>query len=683
LVRQDSYIRPKSAVRRKAGYGPWCLLLGSWLLFITNSGCISTDWARLRRVPRNALASTLQLNSRRGPQPTEATLQILRRYDLDEMAEKYPEDVVPAIQEVARREPTAENVYAVAELAYVGAKRLEKQGCIPRALDLFGTSVANAFIYLFDEQYEFGRNPYDPRFRSACDLYNSAFESSLRQLQKKGMLIPGKTHRITTTQQTFDVTIAARGTWHEQNFDQLKFVSDFDVHELRNLYRTPGLGVPMIGVYRSQRNPCGVERFYPPGMSFPATAFLRVDTDLPTIERAHYNCTVELHDPLNYSTIELYQRVVPLETDLTTPLAYALDNPMFQQANAPSRGLFKPEESSQTQGLYLLEPYDPQKIPVLMVHGFWSSLVTWMEMFNDLRGTPEIRDHFQFWFYLYPSGQPFWYTAGNLRQQLALARKTLDPDGRYPTLDQMVLVGHSAGGLVSKLQTLHSGDDFWHLVSPKPLEELKASPKVLQNLQETFYFCPDKSIRRVITIATPHRGSTFSNSATQWLSRNLIKLPKQLLAMKSELEQANPGYFCPQSALSVPTNVDALAPGSEFLGTMLAASPAPWVVYHNIVGLVQETSPLAAVVKDSDGVVGIESARLPGATSEIVVPADHANVHRHPLAILEVRRILLEHLTELQRVRRLPAPGEPNPLASRPLAYGPSEKGLLKILGVR
>lgn len=662
---------------------PWQGPLVLCCLLLSQSGCITTDWARLRRVPRNALATTLQLNSRHGAQPTEGTLQTLRRYNLDEMARKRPETLVPAIQEVARREPTAENVYAVAELAYVGAKRCEARGDIPRALDLYGTSVANAFIYLFDDDYELGRSPYDPRFRAACDLYNAAFESSLRQLQRKGMLIPGKTHRIKTAEQAFDVTIASRGTWHEQNFGELKFVSDFDVQELRNLYRTPGLGVPMIGVYRSHGNPTGAERFYPPGMSFPATAFLRVDTSVPKLQRAHYHCTVELHDPLMATYVQDCERVIPLETDLTTPLAFALDNPLFQQANAPSRGLFKPEESSQTQGLYLLEPYDPKKIPVLMVHGFWSSLVTWMEMFNDLRGTPEIREHFQFWFYLYPSGQPFWYTAAHLRQQLALARATLDPQGCYSTLDQMVLVGHSAGGLVSKLQTLHSGDDFWRLVSPRPLEQLKASPEVLKNLQETFYFCPDKSIRRVVTIASPHRGSTFSNSATQWLSRNLIKLPKQMLMMKSELEQENPGYFCPNSLLNVSTNVEALSPGSRILGTMLEAPPAPWVTYHNIIGYVQENSPLSAVVKDSDGVVGIESARLPTAKSEILVPADHASVHRHPLAVLEVRRILLEHLDELRRVRRLPAPGEPDPLASLPRGELRKGKKILELWRMR
>jgi hypothetical protein len=50
----------------------------------------------------------------------------------------------------------------------------------------------------------------------------------------------------------------------------------------------------------------------------------------------------------------------------------------------------------------------------------------------------------------------------------------------------------------------------------------------------------------------------------------------------------------------------------------------------------------------SDGVVSERSARLDGAASELIVPADHTTVQCHPLAVMEVRRILLEHLAELR-----------------------------------
>ena len=133
------------------------------------------------------------------------------------------------------------------------------------------------------------------------------------------------------------------------------------------------------------------------------------------------------------------------------------------------------------KGLYMVQPYEPGKIPVLFIHGMWSSPMTWMEMFNDLRSSPDIRQHYQFWFYLYPTGQPFWLSAAQLRRDLAETRQALDPQHREPALDQMVLVGHSMGGLVARLQTLKSGQDYWKLASRIPWEQVKADPECGRN----------------------------------------------------------------------------------------------------------------------------------------------------------------------------------------------------------
>ncbi|MEM7312966.1 MAG: hypothetical protein AAF497_07420, partial [Planctomycetota bacterium] len=249
----------------------YAFLLLSALVLITASGCANGRWARMRRAPLNPLTNSLELDSWQGPQPTDRTLQMLRRNDLANMLQREPAETVTAVQEVAYQEPTADNVYSIAEVAYIGAKRLEENGNSTRALDLYATAAANAYFYLFDSNFDRGRNPYDPRFRRACDLYNNALEAGLRFLARQGKLKPGVTDTIITDEQTFDIQIATRGTWHEDNFDELKFVSDFKVEELKNVYRTFGLGVPLIAVYK-EHNRHAADRFYPPGMSFPVTA---------------------------------------------------------------------------------------------------------------------------------------------------------------------------------------------------------------------------------------------------------------------------------------------------------------------------------------------------------------------------------------------------------------------------
>ena len=304
-------------------------------------------------------------------------------------------------------------------------------------------------------------------------------------------------------------------------------------------------------------------------------------------------------------------------------------------------------------GLYMLEPYDPHKMPVLMVHGFWSSLMTWMEMFNDLRGSRVIRDHYQFWFYLYPTGPPYWFTASHLRQQLAEARQALDPNHSAATMDQTVLVGHSMGGLMATMQTIESGNDLWKLVSREPPERIVCVPATLNSLSQTFFFSPNPSIRRVVTIATPHNGSNFSNVATQWLGRKLINLPEELLENRDRLFEQNPNVFPENGLLSITTSVEALGPSSPAWKFLATAPRAPWVRYHNIIGSLEEAKLLGAVAGKSDGIVKVESARIPYAESEIIVPSEHTQVHRQPAAILEVRRILLQHLSEMRASHQL------------------------------
>jgi len=274
--------------------------------------------------------------------------------------------------------------------------------------------------------------------------------------------------------------------------------------------------------------------------------------------------------------------------------------------------------------------------------------MTWMEMFNDLRSSQAIRDHYQFWFYLYPTGQPFWISATQLRRDLAEARQALDPYHREPALDQMVLVGHSMGGLVSKLQTIDSQDRFWHLASDMPFRLVKADAEIRQKMQRVFFFHPNPSIRRVITIGTPHRGSSFSNQTTQWLTAKLISLPQMLTDSRQQLFRDNKGMFRDKSLLKVETSIESLSPDCRIFPVMLSSRRPPWVKYHNIVGLVPDDQWLTSWLAGSDGVVAENSARVDGVDSELIVAADHTTVQSHPRAVLEVRRILLEHLAELQ-----------------------------------
>lgn len=653
------------------------LLLGLWLVSIV-AGCASSNrWVSLRQTPRNPLADTLGLLTRHGPKPTERTLQTLRRYDLEENLRGDRILLISKLDQIDQAEPSREHVYALAELAYTGAQRADQSKNRELALELYSTAVVHAYRYLFDGDYQVASNPYDPQFRRACDLYNAALEGTLRIILAGGNIKPGTSRIVQTANHEclLDVELHSKG-WHEEDLDRYEFVSDYQIHGLRNHYRNYGLGVPLIAIRKQHADTADPgEKYYPAELAFPITAFMRLKpaqvvrserlqrTSLtpagehapPFKQRLH--AVLELHDPLERRSIEVAGLGVSLETDLSTPLAFYLSQPAWDDTKVSTLGLLKPEKVEKLVGLYMLEPFREDKIPVVMVHGLWSSPATWMEMFNDLRSDPLVRNNFQFWFYLYPSGEPFFLSAAQMRKDMASMRGQLDPHKQYPALDQTVLVGHSMGGLVSELQTVESDNRFWSTLSEHPFAELKSEPEIKQALAQTFFFDPNPSIQQVITIGTPHRGSDFSNDFTRWLGSKLIHIPHMILRGRNELISLNPGYFRKGAPLNVSTSIDSLSPNSPLLPVLLNAPRGPWVKYHNIVGQAPRKGLTGLLMStDGDGVVSLESARLDNVVSQIVVPADHTSVHRHPQAIHQVRRILLKHLDDL---RHFPYPSNP------------------------
>lgn len=622
---------------------------GLVLVLMVLSGCASQKYAQMRATPLNPLTESLNLMSRSGPQVTPRTMTLLRHYALLESYKKDPEDCLIKLQDLTTDEKGAEKVYAISELAYTIGKRAEKDGREGHALDMYTVAVSNAYLYLFCPDLDTTRNPYDPQFRGACDLYNTALESTLRLVNKQGNLRPGNSYHITTSNRNYDVQVVSRGSWHDADFEQLKFCSEFKVKGLESANVSYGVGVPMIAVRQSHQHAHPAERFYPEGLSFPVTALLRVTS--PTIHAnkssSHrHPCVLELHDPLDSTDIDLNSRLVPLQSDLSTPLAHFLDNPKFRERTNSTLGFLDPNRTEKLRGIYMLEPYDPNRIPVIMVHGLWSSPLTWMPMFNDLRSFQELRRNYQFWFYQYPTGQPFWISATQMRSDLFELRRTLDPEGTHAVLDHMVLVGHSMGGLVSRMQTIESGEEFWKIVSDQPFEKVQGQEIDKQRLAAALFFHPNASVKRVVTIGTPHRGSDYANDYTRWLSRKVIRLPSSITEVGNSLIRQNPGVFRDTELITTTTSIDSLSPDSPIFPTMLRARRAPWVTYHNIVGVTNKTHWFSSEVDASDGVVSIESAHMDDVASEILVESKHQDIHRTARAIYEVRGILIDHLRQ-------------------------------------
>lgn len=591
-----------------------------------------------------------------GPQPSPQARLYLRRFDVEPNLRRTKLDALRQLKILAEREPDLNKEFAISELAHQEARVNHKMGRKKKAKIWYVASVYHAYRYLFSHDFDNERNAYAPEFRMTVDYYNQSLENLLRILKDENGLKPDTDHQIAVDNWTASFRITLRGPWNAGEFEKFEFANDFEIKGIGNKHRREGLGVPLIAVRTRDTSRSPIDKYYPAGLALPVTAFLRfsdASCRVGTANVQHIQCAVEFHDSLRTRNVMVGNRYAPLESDITTPLAYFLQDPLMSTQVLETLGLLQGDLLQEVRGLYMLEPYDPNRVPVVLVHGLWSGPFTWLEMFNELRALPEIREHYQFWFYLYPTGQPFWLSAKQMRQDLAQMRQDLDPQHRILTLDEMVLVGHSMGGLMARLQTVESGDEFWRILSDRPFEQLQADDQTREEIREMLFFHANPSVKRVITIGTPHHGSKFANNFTRWLGHKFIKLPDVINGSVMQKIRNRDDIIRNREILTTKTSIDSLAADSPFLEKLQNSRSAPWVKVHNIIGNVEKRKYLGIAGEfeptDSDGIVSTQSARFDAAVSNIEVNARHQDIHLQPRTILEVRRILLEHTRDVQR----------------------------------
>jgi pimeloyl-ACP methyl ester carboxylesterase len=368
----------------------------------------------------------------------------------------------------------------------------------------------------------------------------------------------------------------------------------------------------------------------------PVTAFVRFDNPLRSLVENRLQAGIELYTFDQASTVRVGERDVPLELETTAALAYQLEGAAVWDMELA--GFRFAEPPLLADGLIMLHPYRAGRIPVVLVHGTASSPARWAEMYNELQNDPVLRGRYQFWLFQYSTGQPILYSALLLRRALRAVVAEVDPEGRDAALRRMVIVGHSQGGLLTKLMAIESGNRFWANVSPEPLDQLRAPAETRELLREAMFFEPFPSVERVVFVATPHRGSFRAVGWVLGVVRRLVTLPARLV---SQFQGVFAGpEFAHLGASRIPTSVDNMSPGHPFIRALADSPIDPRITAHSIIA-VERTGPL---IGQTDGVVGYESAHIEGVASERVVRSSHST-QGHPETIEEMRRILREHLT--------------------------------------
>jgi hypothetical protein len=378
-----------------------------------------------------------------------------------------------------------------------------------------------------------------------------------------------------------------------------------------------GIGVPVAPKWKRPSD-AKMQRFVTRrGYLAPITAVLSF---APAVKNGQLReAAITGYDPTSISRIRLGRTEYPLAADFTAPIVEQTYD--INEITVALSGLLHPGVIDSK--LILLEPYDPQRIPVLLIHGLNSHPRMWKDIINDLRADPKLRGRYQFMLFYYPTGWPISYSAMRLREELA-ALEAVTGKSR-----KMLLIGHSMGGLLARLQVINPGREIWDAQLGNQAAALYEKIPASHLAKRTQLFTANPNIGREIYLCTPHRGSGLADlSITGWFIR-LLKLPATITSAFIDI----PVNLIQRGKL---TSVAGLSPTNPLYKSL---DQLPILVpHHSIIG----DRGHGDTPHSSDGVVPYWSSHLASAQSEVIVPANHG-AYKDPQAIQEIRRILLLH----------------------------------------
>lgn len=608
-------------------YAAVCVLLAAWLC-----GCQNEVGVRPATEAERRDYSSMQIS---GGELSDETVNLLGNYSFNEMFEEEPVRLISELSRLFVREPRGRFLAALADVSLASGRRLADKDR-DLAARFFLNSAMYAYIYL--AKCEQRSSVCDPAGLRMILVYNAAVSEIFGYLNDRGLLeksgfelygVIGGTVRFDSPSYRLPID--------REQIRKIMLCADYRPQNLTHVSRSFGIGAPLIiGIDKPVREG---EAGFARNQTIPGTFFLDFSVKNLAVG-GEFTARVCFIDSNKTEEAECGKRKLPLARDLSTPLAYMVkDPPLFNFIDYT----LLPAASKEMQGLYRFGPADDDKIPVVLVHGLLSDTRTWLQMINTLQSDEDINRNYQFLGFSYSSGNPVFHSARMLRRALQEERARMVAEKRSTEkFDRMVVIGHSMGGLLTRLLI---SDSSGVMNLPQGRETYAATLEKLsqeerRQLDEAVNFKPLPFVKRVVFISVPHRGSRLAQTGFARFGSSLIRLPKDVLHISQTVIEAVFGGKTTESAESDITGVGNLDPDSNALRLMAKMPMSDKVVRHSVIGNVKK----GGVPGGSDGVVPYSSSHLDGVDSELVVKSGHS-AQKVPLAIQEIRRILLVHLS--------------------------------------
>ncbi|GBQ25267.1 hypothetical protein AA0472_1702 [Acetobacter estunensis NRIC 0472] len=593
--------------------------------------------------------------------PSNSTRIVLQRQNLETTWQHDPDRAITSLRTMTQAGFFAQNLsdqlFALAELSWLRARQTHDR-------TIFMAAALYAYAYLApDASVDDRPSPYDAHFRQACDLYmfalTEAFGSPVNVGAQRWQLPFG----------TLDLSANPTDRqWHGHELTDFRPTARLKIHGLNNIYITPGLGEPLAAIPMMTTGESAAFQITD-RERVPVSLFL----DLPSAREQILSDTLTGHLFLSAEDEQQAHPAgdvhVPLQYDTTTARAISLSESV--DWSAEYRGFLDGQFLDQHHRLRLaaIEPHRLGRMPVVLVHGTASSPGRWADMVNDLLSDPEIRRHYEFWLFSYGTGNPIPYSALQLRESINEAVQSLGGPQADPALAHVTLIGHSQGGLLSKMLVIDAKDLLWDGLLSTPFDKLRLTPDARDLLHEALFPAPMPVVDNVAFISTPQHGSYLATLSVSRVLGRMMTFPLSVTHVMQELVSDNQGLRLDMSAWRV-GSVYGMSPESRFIRALAAIPVSEKVEAHSIIPVLGDKPGPDA----TDGVVEYESAHVPYVNSELVVKHSAHSTQSNPVTIAEVRRILFNRIHRLTGDTPPPGDMEQRNIARIGGLYVPTER---------
>lgn len=544
---------------------------------------------------------------------------------------------------------------SLAELWTLQARKAQQAPSLPGTrttdeVEAWLEAARHAWAYFFFTERQPSDRAFEDRQIQVRDYYNHAVQQAVT-----GMFALRK-HDDTASVARFGswrLSTDFSGVWLPANKSiphELIPATSLRFSGLRNQYRRDGFGAELVAVFQDAA-PLPITHDSalagPPPAPFEESLFPALTVVLRfsgnTLQEVLSTKEVQLQafDPYRIRQVDMGNSHVPLAGNFSSGYGLWLARSGFStQALRTlvglSNGIVKPS-------IYLMQPYDPNRRTIVMLHGLASSPEAWINVANEVLGDETLRRNYQIWQVYYPTNAPLALNNYAIRQALQRTLQHFDPQGTARASHDITLVGHSMGGVLSRLLVSNSEGKILHSAAQTYGLQADGDAPPSDKLRAFLEFEAVPNVSSAIFIAAPHRGTDFANNRlARWVS-NLITLPfsmvEQFADITRTIANASP-RIGKQSLLRIPNSIDNLSDADDYVRLVADLPIDARVRYHSIIG---NHTPNVPLQDSSDGIVPYRSAHLDGAASELIVPFSHS-VQEHPRAIVEIRRILHNQL---------------------------------------